>query len=77
MDNTPSVTCMFSYYDDASGDWNWYIQIDDVVLESDGVITPGGVDDCGGGGVPATTGIGLVLMVLALGGSSAYFLRRK
>jgi hypothetical protein len=30
-----------------------------------------------GGGVPATTGIGLVLIVLALGGGSAYFLRRK
>jgi subtilisin-like proprotein convertase family protein len=36
----------------------------------------GGGDD-GGGGVPATTGIGLVLIVLALGGGSAYFLRRK
>jgi len=35
----------------------------------------GGGDD--GGGVPATTGIGVALMVLLLGGSSAYFLRRK
>jgi hypothetical protein len=34
-----------------------------------------GGDD--GGDVPATTTIGLVLMVLALGGGSAYFLRRK
>jgi hypothetical protein len=51
--------------------------VDDMVLVSDGVITTPGVDDCGGGGIPATTGVGLVLLVLALGGSSAYFLRRK
>jgi hypothetical protein len=39
----------------------------------------GGSGDGGGdgGGVPATTGVGLVLLVLALGGGSAYFLRRK
>ena len=42
----------------------------------------GGPGDDGGdggddGGVPATTGIGIALMVLLLGGSSAYFLRRK
>lgn len=37
----------------------------------------GGGGDDGGGGVPATTGVGLVLLVLALGGGSAYFLRRK
>jgi hypothetical protein len=36
----------------------------------------GGADD-GGGTVPATTGVGLMLLVLALGGGSAYFLRRK
>jgi hypothetical protein len=36
----------------------------------------GGAGD-DGGGVPATTGVGLVLLVLALGGGSAYFLRRK
>jgi len=33
----------------------------------------GGSDD---GGVPATTGIGVILLVLALGGCSAYFVRR-
>jgi hypothetical protein len=77
LDGEPSVICRFRYYDTATNDWNWYIQIDDFVLESDGVITTPGVPDCGGGGVPATTGIGLMLLVLALGGSSAYFLRRK
>jgi hypothetical protein len=35
----------------------------------------GGPDD--GGDVPATTGLGLGLLVLLLGGGSAYFLRRK
>jgi hypothetical protein len=40
----------------------------------DGGTGDGGTDD---GGVPATTGIGLMLLVLALGGGSAYFLRRK
>jgi hypothetical protein len=38
---------------------------------------PQGDDGGDGGAVPATTTIGLVLMVLALGGGSAYFLRRK
>jgi len=42
----------------------------------------GGTPDDGGTGddggtVPATTGVGLMLLVLALGGGSAYFLRRK
>jgi hypothetical protein len=37
----------------------------------------GGTGDDGGGTVPATTGVCLVLLVLALGGSSAYCLRRK
>lgn len=37
----------------------------------------GGSGDDGGGSVPATTGVGLMLLVLALGGGSAYFLRRK
>jgi hypothetical protein len=77
LDGSASVICRFWYYDPATNDWNWYVQVDNVVFESDGVISTPGVDDCGGGGVPATTGIGLVLMVLALGGSSAYFLRRK
>ena len=31
----------------------------------------------GGGNVPSTTGIGVALMILLLGGGSAYFLRRK
>jgi hypothetical protein len=76
FDGAPSVTCRFHYWYDAPL-WAWYVEVDDFVLESDGVITEPGVDDCGGGGVPATTGVGLVLLVLALGGSSAYFLRRK
>ena len=39
--------------------------------------SPHGDDGGDDGGVPATTGIGIALMVLLLGGSSAYFLRRK
>jgi len=77
FDGAPSVTCRFRYYDQGNTGWWWWAQVDDMVLLSDGVITTPGVDDCGGGGIPATTGVGLVLLVLALGGSSAYFLRRK
>jgi hypothetical protein len=33
--------------------------------------------DGGDGGVPATTGIGVALMILLVGGSGGYFLRRK
>jgi hypothetical protein len=77
FDGAPSVTCRLRYEDISSPGWYWWVMVDDFVLLSDGVITAPGVDDCGGGGVPATTGIGLMLLVLALGGSSAYFLRRK
>jgi hypothetical protein len=77
FDGAPSVTCQFRYWDGGNPGWWWYVEVDDFVLESDGVITAPGVADCGGGGVPATTGIGLMLLVLALGGSSAYFLRRR
>ena len=44
---------------------------------ADGGTDDGGSGDDGGGTVPATTGVGLMLLVLALGGGSAYFLRRK
>jgi hypothetical protein len=44
---------------------------------NDGGGDDGGGPDDGGGDVPATTGVGLMLLVLALGGGSAYFLRRK
>jgi hypothetical protein len=77
FDGAPSVTCRFRYEDLNNPGWYWWVMVDDFVLVSDGVITTPGVDDCGGGGIPATTGVGLVLLVLALGGSSAYFLRRK
>ena len=58
----------------------------------DGVLDPGeecddGNNDDGDGcaadctvevpGTPATTGIGTILLVLALGGSSAYFMHRR
>lgn len=43
-----------------------------LVANGDGT---GGGDD--GGGVPASTDLGVLLMVLALLGSSAYFLRRR
>jgi hypothetical protein len=76
MDGEASVICRFRYYDPVVH-FNWWVMVDDFVLMSDGAITTPGVPDCGGGGVPATTGIGLMLLVLALGGSSAYFLRRK
>lgn len=69
--------------DDISGDWT--LTVTDgaggdtgTVLEWCLIENTGGGDGGGdGGGVPATTGIGLVLLVLALGGGSAYYLRRK
>jgi hypothetical protein len=48
-----------------------------VMVVNDGTSDPDDGGDDGGGGVPATTGVGWVLLVLALGGGSAYFLRRK
>jgi lysyl endopeptidase len=69
--------------EDISGDWT--ITVTDGAGGDLGTLiqwclieTTGGGDGGGdGGGVPATTGIGLVLLVLAVGGGSAYFLRRK
>jgi hypothetical protein len=68
--------------DDISGDWT--LTVSDgaggdlgTVLEWCLIENTGGDGGGDGGGVPATTGIGLVLLVLALGGGSAYFLRRK
>jgi hypothetical protein len=52
-----------------------------LVIKVNGQDGGTGPDDGGsgddGGDVPATTGVGLMLLVLALGGGSAYFLRRK
>jgi len=64
---------------------NWTLTVTDgaggdtgTVLQWCLISKDGGGDDGGdGGGVPATTGLGLVLLVLAVGGGSAYFLRRK
>jgi hypothetical protein len=70
-DGSSDVTVRFYHFDTAANDWNWYIQVDDMVIEGD----TGGGD--GGGAVPTTTGIGIALMVLVLLGSSAYFLRRR
>jgi hypothetical protein len=80
LDGAAGVQFRYHYYDFEGGGWDWYIQVDDISLESDGAITTGG--NCtgggdGGGGVPATTGIGVALMVLILGGGGAYFMRRK
>jgi hypothetical protein len=80
LDGVPGVQFRYHYYDFEGGGWDWYAQIDDISLEADGVITKDG--NCwdggdGGGGVPATTGIGVALMVLILGGGGAYLLRRK
>jgi hypothetical protein len=81
LDGAAGAQFRYHYYDNSGTGWNWYIVVDDVTLESDGVITDGGNcgggGDDGGGGVPATTGIGVALLVLLMGGGSAYFLRRK
>jgi hypothetical protein len=48
-----------------------------MVVNGDGVVgDDGGADDGGGSDVPATTGVGAVLLLLTLLGSGAYFLRR-
>jgi len=49
----------------------------DGVVGDDGGADDGGADDGGGGDVPATTGVGAVLLLLILLGSGAYFLRRR
>jgi hypothetical protein len=67
-DGQGNVKVRFYHYDPATNDWDWYAQVDDVVIEG---------DTGGGGTVPTTTGIGIALMVLVLLGSSAYFLRRR
>jgi hypothetical protein len=70
-DGESDVTVRFYHYDPSTNDWNWYIHVDDMVIEAD----TGGGD--GGGAVPTTTGVGIALMVLVLLGTSAYFLRRR
>jgi hypothetical protein len=81
LDGAAGAQIRYHYYDNDGTGWDWYIVVDDVVLEADGVISDGGNcaggGDDGGGGVPATTGIGIALLVLLMGGGSAYFLRRK
>jgi hypothetical protein len=64
--------------DDISGDWTLTVS-DGAGGDTGTVLEWCLVEGTGGdgGGTPATTGVGLVLLVLALGGGSAYFLRRK
>ena len=68
-DGAGAVQVRFYNYDTATNDWDWYAQVDDMVIE--------GAAGDGGGAVPTTTGVGVALMVLILLGSSAYFLRRR
>jgi hypothetical protein len=80
LDGQACCEIRYHYYDPNSNDFDWYIQVDDHVIEADGTVTGlGGKCEGGDGGgeVPATTGIGIALVVLLLGGGSAYFMRRK
>ena len=82
LDGSAGAQFRYHYYDASGTGWNWYAVVDDHSVESDGVISDGGNcteggDGGDGGGVPATTGIGIALLVLLMGGGSAYFLRRK
>lgn len=77
LDGEPDVWFRFHYYDPTtSPDFDWYIQVDDFELASDGVITaPGGGGVCA---VPTMNSVGLaVLTVLLLVGGSALLLRRR
>lgn len=82
LDGQSGAQFRYHYYDDTGTGWDWYVVVDDHTLVSDGTISDGGNctgggDGGDGGGVPATTGIGVALLVLLMGGGSAYFLRRK
>jgi hypothetical protein len=70
--NPTDVSLLGPFPDNA---WLMVVNGDGTGGGDDGGTGDGGTPD--DGGVPATTGIGLVLLVLALGGGSAYFLRRK
>jgi len=48
-----------------------------VMKVNGGDVDDGGPDDGGGGDVPATTGVGAMLLLLILLGTGAYFLRRR
>ena len=55
-----------------------FFQLDNVLVNSESGGDGGGDGGDGGGEpVPSTTGIGIALLVLLLGGSGAYLLRRK
>jgi hypothetical protein len=79
LDGAAGAQLRFHYFDIDGTGWDWYIIVDDIVLEADGTITPGGdcTGDDGGDEVPATTGIGIALLVLLMGAGGAYLLRRK
>jgi hypothetical protein len=42
VQGSPSFIVRWRYYDPNSGDWDWYAQIDDVMIVSDEVLTPCG-----------------------------------
>ncbi len=75
-EGVPSVWYRFYYWDPAPDDWEWYIEIDDMVLDADGVIAVPGQGACGG---PAASGnqLAFLALLLILGGAAFVMLRSR
>lgn len=73
----PDVSFRFHYYDPNASDFDWYIQVDDFVLDSDGIISaPGAGGACD---VPAgnSNQMALLALLLVLGGAAFVALRKR
>lgn len=74
-DGAAEVMVRFHYFDPNSGDWDWQVQIDDVVFDGDGEVIV--VEPESRAGIPALTTGGIAVMLLALAGLAVMILRRR
>lgn len=83
FDNQPSVQFRFRYWDPNTGDWDWYAQLDDFVLDGTGAVASPGVASCEQPPLPSVLEIptlapaGLAGLGLLLAGGAIAFLRRR
>ena len=64
-DGQSQVMVRFRYFDVDSGAWDWYVQVDDVELAESRA------------GIPALSGTGVALMLLALSAAAVLVIRRR
>ena len=71
LDGAPQVWFRYHYFDPNADDFDWYVQVDDFVLESSGTITTPGAAICATG-VPTVGNQQLLALglLLALGGAA-------